>query len=305
GVAFREQGYLVLATEASLPVLTSNHALQRAEGADIISLQGASLQARFPWLNMAGLVGGFFGASNEGWVDPYMLLQAYRRKARSLGVEFVSDEALHIEHEGGLARAVRLRGAGRIGAGVVLNSAGASGSRALARSLGVDIPIESRLRTTFVFECRDDLADAPLTILPNGSAWRPEGTRHIATLAPPPERDPERFDFDLDHDQFEAEIWAPLAAQIPAFEAIKVVHAYCCHYDLNTLDENAIIGLLPGFSNAYLAAGFSGHGMQQSPAVGRALTELIVHGEFRTLDLSRFGYGRVVAGEGIHESNCW
>ncbi|MCP5152581.1 MAG: FAD-binding oxidoreductase [Ectothiorhodospiraceae bacterium] len=305
GVVFREQGYLLLATSAALPILQANHRTQLAEGADIVFLRPAEIAERFPWVRTDGLEGGFFGQRNEGWVDPYAFLQAFRRKARALGADYVEDRAVDVVTAGGRVTAVRLERGGLVECGAMLDAAGASGGRAVGRMLGVDLPVESRLRTTFVWECREDVSRGPLTVLPSGVAWRPEGRTCIGNLSPPPERDPERFDHEIDHDEFERDIWPLLAEWIPPFEALKVTGAWCCHYDFNTLDENAILGLLPGYDNAYVALGFSGHGMQQSPAVGRALSELIVHGEYRSLDLGRFGYARVATGEGIHESNCW
>ena len=305
GILFREQGYLTLATPEALPVMEANHAAQRAEGAQIVRHDPAALAEAFPWLRCDGLAAGYHGASGEGWIDPYALLQGFRRKARHLGAEFAHDEAVEIEFADGVAEGVRLASGVRVGAGVVVNTAGASGVRRLSRQVGFDVPIESRLRVTFVFECRTDLSGAPLTILPNGVAWRPEGKGFVTNLAPPPERDPETFDFEIDYDQFEREIWPALAEWIPAFEAIKVTNTYACHYDVNLLDENAIIGRVPETRNVYIAAGFSGHGMQQSPAVGRALCELIVHGGYRSLDLGRFGPERILTGEGIFEANCW
>lgn len=305
GILFREQGYLTLARPDALDVAEANHAAQQAEGADIVRHDPASLARHFPWLKADGLAAGFHGASGEGWVDPYALLQGFRRKARALGAEFRADEAVAIASRDGRAETVALASGDVIAAGCVVIAAGASGVRALAREVGFDLPVESRLRTTFVFDCRDDLAHAPLTVLPGGVAWRPEGRTFLANLAPPAERDPERFDLEIDHDQFEREIWPVLAEWVPAFEAVRVSHAYACHYDVNLLDENAVIGKLPGTGNVYIATGFSGHGMQQSPAVGRALGELICHGAFRSLDLSRLGPERLLSGEGIFESNCW
>ena len=305
GLVFREQGYLLLANTQHLAAMHSSHATQLALGAAIQFRSPAQLKDDFPWLNNAGLAGGFFGASNEGWVDPYSLLMAFRRKARSLGVEFIHDKATALLREGNRVIGVRLQSGGDIGAHTVINTAGASGGRALAGSAGVDVPIESRQRTSFIFECKDDLRTAPLTVFPNGLAWRPEGTRHLTSIAPVPANDPERFDFDIDERPFFDVIWPTLAEQVPAFEAIKLVNSYCCHYDVNTLDENLIIGPVPTLDNFYLAVGLSGHGMQQSPAIGRALSELICFGEYRSIDLTRFGYERVLTGEGIHETNCW
>ena len=305
GLVFREQGYLLLATPDMLPMMQENHAAQRDEDADIRFLPTRELLNAFQWLTANDLAGGFFGASNEGWLDPYGLLMAFRRKARSLGAEYVKDEVVEVLREGRRVTGVRLRDGGVVSAGAVVNTAGASGGRALAESADVSVPIESRLRVSFIFECREDLSDAPLTLLPSSVAFRPEGARYLATVPPPPDEDPERFDFEIDYSVFDERIWPSLAEYIPAFEAIKLSHAYSCHYDVNTLDENLIIGLTPELDNFYLALGLSGHGMQQSPAVGRALYELVAFGEFRSLDLTRFGYQRVLTGEGIHEKHCW
>ena len=304
-LAWREGGYLLLATPETLPVMRENNAVQRAEGADIVLLEPPELERKFDWLNTEGIAGGCNGLSGEGWVDPYSLLQAFRRKARSLGVDVVHDEALRVTRSGSRVQSVTLAKGGEIAAGAVVNAAGASGVKEIAATVGVDLPIESRKRCTFVFECRERVEPVPLTILPEGIGFRPEGRTFLVNRAPPPESDPATRDTDIDYNLFEEHIWPALAARVPAFEAIRLSSAWCCHYDFNTLDENAIVGTAPGLDNFYVLAGFSGHGLQQSPAMGRAVSELILHGEYRTLDLRRFGYERILAGEPLFESNCF
>ena len=304
-VGFRENGYLLLATESMLPAMRDDNALQRELGADVHFRAPDELQARYPWLATGGIAGGFLSDSNEGYVDPYSLLQAYRRKARSLGVDFVHDEALSVRSEGGKVTGVTLAGAGAVACGVAVNAAGAWGAPEICASLGVELPVESRKRFAFVFECRAPIGPTPLTITETGVAFRSEGKGFISNVSPPPERDPVTKDTEIDHHLFDELIWPALASRVPAFEAIKPTGAWCCHYDYNTLDENLIIGRTPEYGNFYLAAGFSGHGLQQSPAVGRALSELITFGEYRTIDLSRFGYERVLAGEPLREANCY
>ena len=304
-VGFRENGYLLLATESMLPAMLDNNTLQRELGADVHFRAPDELRARFHWLDTGGLAGGFLSDSNEGYVDPYSLLQAYRRKARSLGVDFVRDEALSVRGDGTRVTGVALAEAGDVACGVVVNAAGAGGAPEICASLGVALPIESRKRFTFVFECREPIGPTPLTITESGVAFRSEGKGFISNVSPPPERDPVTKDTEIDYDLFDGLIWPALAARVPAFEAIKLTGAWCCHYDYNTLDENLIIGRTPAYENFYLAAGFSGHGLQQSPAVGRALSELITFGEYRAIDLSRFGYERVLSGEAIREANCY
>ena len=304
-VGFRENGYLLLATTSMLPAMLENNAVQRELGADVHFRDSDELRARFPWLATDGVAGGFLSDSNEGYVDPYSLLQAYRRKARSLGVEFVHDEAVSVRSEGARVTGVTLAGAGKVACGVVVNSAGAYGASEICASVGVEIPIESRKRFTFVFECREPIGPTPLTITEVGVAFRSEGKGFISNISPPPQRDPVTKDTEIDHELFDELIWPALAARVPAFEAIKQTGAWCCHYDYNTLDENLIIGRTPEYENFYLAVGFSGHGLQQSPAVGRALAELITFGEFRAIDLARFGYERVLTGDALREVNCY
>ena len=304
-LAWREGGYLLLATRETLPVMRENNAVQRAEGADVALLNPSELGRKFEWLNTDGIAGGCNGLSGEGWVDPYSLLQAFRRKARSLGVEVVHDEALRVIRAGARVQSVTLAKGGEIGAGAVVNAAGASGVKEIADTVGIDLPIESRKRCTFVFECRERVEPVPLTILPEGIGFRPEGRTFLANCAPPSESDLPTRDTDIDYGLFEESIWPALAARVPAFEAIRLTGAWCCHYDFNTLDENAIVGTAPGLDNFYVLTGFSGHGLQQSPAMGRAVSELILHGEYRTLDLRRLGYERILAGEPIVEANCF
>lgn len=185
-VGFKEQGYLLLATPEAFPVMQDNHAVQRAHGADVVLQSPDELSARFPWLRAEGLAGAFLGLSNEGWLDPYALLQAFRRKARALGVTYVEDEALGVTRQGSRVTAVTLRDGGRIEAGVVLDAAGARDAARIAAMVGVELPVEPRKRCTFVFQCREDIGVTPLTILPGGISFRPEGGAFLPTSARPP-----------------------------------------------------------------------------------------------------------------------
>lgn len=302
---FKERGYLILASPQTLPLMQDNHAVQRQIGADIVYQSNEDLSARFPWLTTEGLAGGYLGLENEGWLDPYSLLQAYRRKAISLGVTVISDEVTTLHRRDNRVTEVNLRSGRSLTSGVVLNAAGARDATGIAAQIGIGLPIEPRKRCAFVFECREAVGNTPQVILPNGVAFRYEGGRYLAVVAPPPGRDPPTTAFDIDYELFDEIIWPTLAERVPAFEAIKLMNAHSCHYDFNTLDENVILGHVPDIENFLVAAGFSGHGLMQSPAVGRALSELIQFGEYRTLDLSRFGYDRVLNNAPLLETNCY
>jgi sarcosine oxidase len=299
---FREGGYLFLATEAGLDILEANQRLQRQLGAETRLLDPQELGAQFPWLNCGDLAGGTFGPRDEGWLDPYSLLQAFRRKARSLGVTYIQDEVAGLNLAQNRVASVALRSGETIACGSVINCAGVNAWR-IAAWIGLDLPVRPRKRLIYVIDCREELTGVPLTIDPAGVWFRPEGANFICGVSPDEANDPDSTDFELDYSLFEDLIWPTLANRVPAFEAIKLIRAWAGHYDYNTLDQNVIIGAAPNVPNFFMANGFSGHGLQQSPAIGRALSELVTFGSYRTLDLRRLGYDRVLNGQAIREAN--
>lgn len=301
-IPFVENGYLFLATLAGLSILRENHAVQTSLGAEIAFYTPAELAARFPWLNVEDIAGGTFGVRNEGWIDPYGLLQAFRRKARALGAEYVKDEVVELHRQAGRVHSARLRAGGEIACGTLVDAAGYHAAD-IAALAGLSLPVRPRKRFVFVFDCRERIEKAPLLIDPNGVYFRPEGAGYICGVSPPEDADPDALDFEVDYTLFEETVWPTLAHRVPAFEAIKLTRAWAGHYDYNTLDQNAILGPHPELPNFMVAAGFSGHGLQQSPAVGRAIAELIVHGAYRSIDLSRFGWARVLENAPIYERN--
>ncbi len=301
-VGLRQTGYLYLATAAQAEILRENNAVQRAAGADIALLDPAQLAARFPWLDVADVALGSLGLSGEGWFDGYGLMQAFRRKARALGADYIADEAVGFDRDGGRIASVRLASGERLTCGTVVNAAG-PWAGIVARRAGLDLPVEARRRTVFVFDARRRLAGCPLVIDTSGIWFRPEGEMFIGGASPPADQDRDGLPLDPDHAQFEEILWPALAARVPDFAAIKPVNAWAGYYEYNTFDQNAVLGPHPETANFLFANGFSGHGIQHSPAVGRAIAELIVHGGYRSLDLSLFGYGRIAAGRPVIERN--
>jgi glycine/D-amino acid oxidase-like deaminating enzyme len=302
-LSFTEHGYLYLASEAGAATLAQNHATQSVEGADIALFDSEGLGRRFPFLNPEGVAAGAFGRTGEGWFDGYTLMQAFRRKARSLGAAYRAGEIVAVERAGPRIIAVRLATGERIPCGALVNAAGASGAARLAAGMGFEIPVHSRKRCVFQFHARERIPRCPLVIDTSGVYFRTEGDAYLCGVSPPEADDPDSDDFDVDWPQFDEIIWPALAHRVPAFEALRVGRAWAGHYDLNVFDHNAIVGRAPGLDNGYLAAGFSGHGMQQSPAIGRGLAELIAHGRYATLDLGDFAFERIPAGRRLLERN--
>lgn len=301
-IGFVEAGYLFLATPAGWPVLQRNHALQRAEGAQVALLGREALARRFPWLATADLAGGSLGLAGEGWLDAHGLMSGFRRKARALGVQLRAGRVTAVQRAGSRIGAVRLADGGTIGCGVVINAAGIAAA-ALARTAGIELPVQARKRCVFHFRSPETAPGCPLVIDPSGVYFRPEGAGFLCGVAPPEEEDPECTDFEVPPGWFEDRLWPTLARRVPGFEAARLLSSWAGHYDVNTLDHNVILGAHPAIENLLFANGFSGHGLQQSPAVGRALMELVVHGHYRSLDLAAFGWQRVLQNRPLRELN--
>ena len=208
-------------------------------------------------------------------------------------MEYLHGEVVDINTSSTRAESVTLANGDVITAGKLVNASGPRAAKTAAMA-GITLPIEPRRRYTFIFDAEDKLdRDLPLTIDPSGVHVRTDGQYYLCGC--PPEIDPavEFDDFYLDYDIWESKLWPAIANRIPAFERIKVTNAWVGHYAYNTLDQNAIIGAHDQLENFYFLNGFSGHGFQQSPAMGRGMSELITYGEYRSLDLNPLGYERI------------
>jgi sarcosine oxidase len=300
---FVEGGYLFLATEAGAPTLVSNHEIQREHGVAVELLSPDELSHRFDWLNTEDLAGGSLGLGGEGWFDAAALMAAFQQSARASGVTYVTGEVTGILSFGGRIDAVMLSDGRLVECGTLVNAAGARAG-ALAGFAGVDLPVVPRKRNVYSFSCKTDIPDAPLVIDPTGVYFRPDEPHWISGFSPRDgEADPDTFDLDVDLAAWEERVWPAMAHRVPAFEAVKMRRAWAGHYEVNTVDHNAIIGPHPGIPNLLFANGFSGHGLQQAPAVGRGLAELIIHGGYRAIDLTPLGYERIAANEPLRELN--
>jgi len=301
-IGFKERGYLFLATAQGLGILQSNHHTQCAENVDVSLLTPAQLQSRFPWLNVDDLSAGSLGNTGEGWLDAYALMQGFRRKALSLGVQYRQARVEALSRQGRLVTSARLSTGELVTCGTVINAAG-TGATALAQSAGIELPVQARKRSIFYFTSSARLPTCPMVIDPTGAYFRPEGEGYLCGIAPSPEQDTACHDFEVQHSLFEEVLWPILAARVPGFEALRLQRSWAGHYDMNLLDHNAIVGAHPDVDNFLFANGFSGHGLQQSPAIGRALSELVTFGEFRTLQLGALGWARVIEGRPLREIN--
>jgi glycine/D-amino acid oxidase-like deaminating enzyme len=298
-------GYMYLADNNGFAnVLRANQATQVAAGAGTQLMTPDQIKAAYPFYNVDDIVLGSINTVNEGFWDGSAVFDWWRRSARERGVEYIQNEVVAITKNpaGTRVESVTLKSGDVIACGTLLN---ASGPRAIetAKMAGLTIPVEPRKRFSWVFSAEQPLdRDLPLTIDPSGVHVRENGGGTYQCGAHS-EIDPAVAydDFQIDHAMWQDHVWPILATRIPQFEAIKVQSEWAGHYAYNTFDQNAIMGPHTEVENFYFLNGFSGHGLQQSPAMGRGTAELMVHGAYKTLDLSPFNFDRIAANRPIIE----
>lgn len=299
-VVLQSYGYMYLAdTEGFAATLRESQKVQATNGAGTKHMTRDEIAADYPFYNLDDIVAANHNLVDEGYFDGNTLFDWWKRSARERGVEYLTNEvvAMNRNAAGTKVESVILKSGEVISCATVVN---ASGPRAVltSRMAGIEIPVEPRKRYTFIFEAEKPLdRDLPLTIDPSGVHMRTDGTYYLAGC--PPDDDPavEYDDFVQDHSIWENKVWPILATRIPQFEAIKLRNSWAGHYAYNTFDQNAILGPHTEVENFIFVNGFSGHGFQQSPAMGRGTAELITYGAYRTLDLSPFNYDRIEKGE--------
>jgi len=301
-LGFQENGYLFLSgSPDSEAVLRQACAMQRAHGAQTQLLTPDALKERFDWLNVDDIHLASYGAQNEGWFDNMSLLGGFRKAAQHQGVEFLRDRVVAMNGADGQVVSVTLENSGTVMAGTIINAAGTSASDILAM-IGEEFPVEPRKRTVFMIDAPNAIhPDAPLMVCHSGFYLRPEHNHWICAIVPEDDHIAEKDDFEPDLHLFEDSLWPKLYERAPGFDAVKVLSAWAGHYAYNTLDQNAIIGQHPNWRNLFLMNGFSGHGLQQAPAVGRGIAELVLHGGYKTIDLSDLGVDRILANKPFAE----
>lgn len=289
-IGFKKGGYLFIVPPAAIETLRANFEAQEREGVRVTWLEPREIAATFPSMRVDDLGAGVH-SPDDGWLDPHSVLQGFRRKARSLGAEFIADDVVGIDVERGAVRAVRLKSGRSIVTGAVINAAGAWAKEVCAM-VGWTVPIEPMRRYEHYFEVEGKIEPLPYIKDVNRLAFRPEGQGYSGGV--PDLAEPRGFNFEVDHGYFERVVWPALAHRFRAFERTKLRSTMSGLYDQNELDANMIIGSGTGrLENFYLLAGFSGHGLMHAPGCGRAIAELILDGGYQTIDLSRFGWQRV------------
>jgi glycine/D-amino acid oxidase-like deaminating enzyme len=279
-------------------------------------LDSAQLAARFDWLHCADLLAANLGTAQEGWFDGYALARALAAKAVDLGAKPLRARVVGADWQGGGAapggpagqtgrgrlQALHLSDGQRLAADAFVLAAGAWSGH-VGRALGVPVPVAARKRTVFMLTCPTPLPRTPLVVDPSGVWFRSEGAGFLAGWSPGA-HDPDADDLPLDQPdlaQFEERLWPALAQRVPAFQALRVQRAWDGYYEVHPLDHNGLVGPHPDAPNLVLACGFSGHGLQHAPGVGRGVAEWLLHGRYSSITLAPLAATRLRSGQALVE----
>lgn len=297
-IGFRRQGYLFVADAGGGRTMEANFHHQMRTGVRVELLDPAAIRERWPSL-ATGDIELAVHSPDDAWIDPQAAMTGFRRKARSLGAEYLSDEVVGWEMQDGAARRIRLASGAVIEAQVHVLAAGAW-SGEVGAMIGLELPIGPMSREAYFFTCPSALEPLPFVKCESDVAFRPEGRGFTGGIAD--WSVPDGWNWELSPDLFETVVWPGLARRVPAFETLRLERAWRGHYERNALDANAVIGPWQGGApNVVIAAGFSGHGVMHAPGAGLAVAELILDGRYATIDPGRLGYQRILDGEPYRE----
>jgi len=301
-IAWRQEGNLFLYDDEGVQAARSSYESQKSLDCAVNWLSPNEIKEQFPLYNLDGIVAGTFG-HNDGYLDGYAFLNAYRSKSRSMGVKYITAEVVDVQSLRGKVQSAKLSTGESLLSNIVVNCAGAWATK-IAATANIELPIEPTNRQVFCLDTKlKPDGPLPLTVWPGGIIFRTETGNHILLMGNSPDSDPVGFEFTWDLKRFTESLWPQLAEVVPAFDALKLMRGWAGLYAINTFDWNALLGEWPDLKGFYLANGFSGHGLQQSPAVGRYISELILDRQ-PTLDLSIFSPTRLFENKPVIELGC-
>jgi len=305
-IFYRQEGNLFLHDAKTEVTAKKAYHMQKDLGCAIEWWSKEKISRRYPiYENLDNIVGASFGPE-DGHFDAHAVLMGYKGKATALGARFLKDDVVelifdgHMDNSCTVIQGVKTASGENFYASHVVNCTGAWAAR-LLKTAGIDMPVDPVKRQVFAVTPKFKLNyPLPLTVLPSGFYFRTE-TGGLLLMGKSVEEDPTGFNFSWEQDRFEM-LWGELYDFAPVFESLKLVNGWAGLYAVNTLDANAILGEWPNLKGLYLANGFSGHGLQQGPAVGRYITELILE-KPHVLDLSIFSPERVLNKSPIGENS--
>jgi sarcosine oxidase subunit beta len=294
---FRRIGYLFLATtELEIEAFKTSVELQRKFGIPVELLNPDEIRARRPYLRVDDILGGTF-CSLDGYAGPSEVLSGFVSGAKRAGVRiYEGSEVVGIAVTKGKVKRVKTRFE-EISTPIIVNAGGPFAS-SIGEMAGVRIPVKPLRRQVFVtapFHLTGQTI--PLTIdFHRGWYFRKEVDGFL--LSGPLDTEPS-FNLNVDYEAM-AEASENAMYRVPPLEKARIVRGWAGLYEISP-DNHAILGKVPEIEGFILANGFSGHGFQHSPAVGKMIAELITEGKAKTIDITSLSIERFAKGELILE----
>lgn len=330
-VNFDPAGYLLLASEDGASQLEDNIKLQNEYGTINILLSPEQIKKRFPYLDVTDIAVGSLGLEREGWFNAWDMLTLIRNNAIKLGAQYINAEAIEFmfeekkdivvegiegHYQGTNQIVVKLpneKDHRTIEFAYCIIAAGHESTEVSKLAgigikpgmLSIPLPIEKRQRYVYSFDCKEQVPsiNTPMIEDYSGIYFRREGLAgtFLVGASPHPDFTP-LSDSEEDKNKFFNETLLPcLSRRVPAFKDVQVTGSWSGAYDFNTFDGNGLLGPHPYYINMYIATGFSNQGIQQAPGVGRAVAEMIIDGGFKTIDLTRLGFDRLIVDKPMYQ----
>jgi sarcosine oxidase subunit beta len=298
-INYRKCGYLfALTDERQVAIFQHSVELQRHLGVETQWLTGEEVRRRLPLMSFDDVLGGTFNAQ-DGLVDPNSVVIGYVNAAQRMGARLLNGtEVIGIRVEAGQVRGVETRD-GSIATDLILNAAG-PWSGQVGTLAGVSIPVEPVRRQMFTTTPLPEVpADFPFVIdFARSLYFHREGEGLLIGMSNPDERP--GLDQVVDED-FELINLEAAIARMPLVEKAGRISHWAGLYEV-TADAHPIFGRTP--VNGFLVVtGFSGHGFMHGPVAGKLVSELILDGHYRTLDVSALDLARFDEQRLIQEYN--
>lgn len=299
-IDLRRTGYLfLLDNEADVAAFRRNVAMQNRLGVPSQILTREEAQALAPLVQMEDILAAAWHAG-DGLADPNGVVQGYAAAARRLGAKiFTGVEARGIHVEGGRVTAVETA-QGTISTPIVVDAAGPWAGQVAAMA-GVDLPIVPLRRQIVVTTPLRGLpADFPFVIDFSRSLYFHREGEGILTGQSNPHEQP-GFDQSVDHrwteQHLELATW-----RLPLLAQAGLLREWAGLYEV-TPDAHPVIDRLAEPAGFVVVAGFSGHGFMHGPVAGLLVSELILDGEARSLDIHQLRLSRFAEGDLVREHN--
>jgi len=294
-IDFRKCGYLIVCTqENDMAAFQRNVELQNRLGVETVWLDGDEIRKKLPHFHFEDALGGTFH-HKDGLVDPNSVVAGYISAAQKLGVKALNNvEVSGLEVENGKIKGVKTN-QGVISTPVVINTAG-PWAGLIGEMAGIQIPITSLRRQMFTTTPLPEIpSNLPFVIdFAQSLYFHREGDGLLIGMSN--QNEAHGFDQNVD-DAFELVNLEAAIARLPLVEKAGMVSHWAGLYEV-TPDAHPFFGKTPveGF---FVLGGFSGHGFMHGPVSGKLMSELILDGAFKTLnvdmlDLARFEEGRLI-----------